>query len=218
MAEVPKPSCSVLDTIAMDHPHNYLNNYGNEDMLAVAVFQNILATVVLLLILKPVPRAPPLIQQRLQWESFQRKHSHRKDFKRHIRLPSIEAFNKLLGYVRRDLEVNEQMASLRGGAILPEIKLYSALRWLAGGSHSDIEYMVGISKASFYYCLWDTLEAINRAPELELHFPATVEECKDASRGFESVSDGGAIWHCVSVVDGYFLKTHTPPKKRVTNV
>ena len=135
--------CStVLSTTAME----YSNNYGNEDhMLLVALFQNIVVTVVLLLLAKePAKRTPSLFQQRLQWESFQMKHSHRKDFKRHIRLPSIEAFNKLLGFIRSDLVVNEEMASKRGGAILPEIQLYCALRWLAGGSHSDIEYMVGI--------------------------------------------------------------------------
>ena len=196
------PSSSVLITVAMDYSYPHPNNSGNEDELLIfAIFQNIVATIVLLLLTKPVSRAPSLIQQRLSWESFQNKHGQRKDFQRHIRLPSIVAFNKLLGFIREDLEVDQKMASLRGGAILPEIKLYCALRWLAGGSHSDIEYMVGISKASFYSSLWDTLRAINRAPELQLHFPQTTDECKAASRGFESVSDGGAIWRCVSVID-----------------
>ena len=200
--------------------HSNQHRYGNDDdMLLAALFSNLVATIVLILVFKqPTNRAPSLIQQRLHWDTFQRKHCDRKDFKRHIRLPSIEAFNKLLAYVRQDLTVNEEMASLRGGPILPEIKLYAALRWLAGGSHSDIEYMVGISKSAFYYCLWDTLHAINRAPELQLHFPQTIEDCKVVSCGFESVSDGGAIWRCVTVIDGYFLKTHTPSKKRVTNV
>jgi hypothetical protein len=47
---------------------------------------------------------------------------------------SQESFEKLLSYIRHDLEVNETMANLRGGTILTEICLYVTLRWLAGGS------------------------------------------------------------------------------------
>ena len=96
--------CSVLGTTAMEYPNNYVSE---DHMLLVALYQNIVVTVVLLLLAKePDNRAPSLFQQRLQWESFQMKHSNRKDFKRHIRLPSIEAFNKLLDCIRGDLLVD----------------------------------------------------------------------------------------------------------------
>jgi hypothetical protein len=43
---------------------------------------------------------------------------------------SQESFEKLLSYVRDDLKVNETMANLRGGTILPELCLYVTLRYL----------------------------------------------------------------------------------------
>ena len=87
---------------------NVCSYCNEEEALLAAIFSNLVATFVLILLFKqPTPRAPSLTQQRLHWDTFQRKHSQRKDFKRHIRLPSIEAFNKLLGYVRQDLVVNE---------------------------------------------------------------------------------------------------------------
>jgi hypothetical protein len=44
---------------------------------------------------------------------------------------SYESFNKLLSYIRPDLEVDLIQSSRRGGAILPEIQLYCTLQWLA---------------------------------------------------------------------------------------
>jgi hypothetical protein len=58
--------------------------------------------------------------------------------------------SKLLGYIHDDLLVNSEMASLCGGAILPEIQLYCTLQHLAGGLYSDIQFFTGISAASFY--------------------------------------------------------------------
>jgi len=87
-------------------------------------------------------KTPSLFEQRLNWNEIVRKHGARQAFRRHLRM-STASFDKLLSYIKADLEVNERMASLRGGAILPEIKLYCTLRWLAGGSYSDIYMFAG---------------------------------------------------------------------------
>ena len=71
-------------------------------------------------------RSPPLFDQRLAWNIFCSRHSHRSDFDRHIRM-SYASFNKLLTLIRLDLLVNNEMAELRGGAILPELCLYVCL-------------------------------------------------------------------------------------------
>ena len=42
------------------------------------------------------------------------------------------------------------MASLRGGAIIPELCVYITLQYLAGGSYMDIFFFVGISQSSFF--------------------------------------------------------------------
>jgi DDE superfamily endonuclease len=110
------------------------------------------------------------------------------------------------------------MAELRGGAILPELRLYCALRWLAGGSYTDVSLFCGISQASFYRVCWQTIHAICKCEELQLHFPTTLEECQEAAAGFRSISRGEAIVTCVGAIDGYLLSIEAPPKDLVNNV
>jgi hypothetical protein len=76
-------------------------------------------------------------------------HCRRANFYRYIRM-AYDSFNKLLTLIRSDLHVNNKMAGLRGGAILPEICLFVCLCFLAGGSHLDIKFFTGISVPSFY--------------------------------------------------------------------
>lgn len=162
-------------------------------------------------------RAPSVFEQRLIWEKIVERHANRFPFKRHLRL-KIESFNILLEYIREDLEVDTEMAAKRGGAIVPELCLYCTLRWLAGGSYSDIYMFVGISTASFYRVVWKTIVAIVKRPELAIKFPQTARECSHAAAGFASISHGSAITNCVAVIDGYLLKIVTPPADKVGNV
>ena len=74
-------------------------------------------------------REPSFKEQRLSWETYVDKHNRRGTFKRQLRI-SQESFEKLLSYIRDDLEVNERMANLRGGTILPELCLYVTLCYL----------------------------------------------------------------------------------------
>ena len=76
----------------------------------------------------------------------------------------------------------------RGGAIVPELCLYACLRYLAGGSYSDIKFLTGTSVPSLYRVVWKCIDAINACDELALKFPTTVDEVKEAARGFESIS------------------------------
>jgi hypothetical protein len=133
---------------------------------------------------------------------------------------SLTSFNKLLGYSRDDLSVNEEMAMRRGGAIIPELCLYCTIRWLAGGSYSDIFHFCGISKTSFYRVVWKTINSlcICDEPYLKISFPKTREECLHVASGFESISTNGCITNCVAAVDGYLLSIDTPTKKEAKNV
>jgi hypothetical protein len=156
------------------------------------------------------PRAKSVFDQRLDWKAFVDKHGKRQFFRRHLRMKK-SSFKKLVSYIRDDIQPNEGMAELRGGAIIPEIRLYCALRWLSGGSYSDIMIQVGISKPSFYRVVWITIKAIatSKQEELQIRFPKTEGECKEAAAGFESVSYKGVINNCVSVVDGFLLGIQT---------
>ncbi len=81
------------------------------------------------------------------------------------------------------------------------------LRYLSGGSYSDIKIFTGISVASFYRVLWKTIGAINKSSSdiLSIKFPATQDDACDAALGFQSISQQGCIWNCVAVLDGYHL-------------
>ena len=101
----------------------------------------------------------------------------------------------MLFFVSRDrLEVDKQMGSLRGGAIIPELCLHAcSLRYLAGGSYSDIKFFTGMSVPSFYRVVWKCIDAINECDELAVKFPKTRVEVHEAARGFESISTQGCI-------------------------
>jgi hypothetical protein len=164
-------------------------------------------------------QGPTRFEQRLNWLKLVDEQYDRDIFFRHLRM-SIESFNKLLGFIRDDLVVNEEMAMRRGGAIIPELCLYCTIRWLAGGSYSDIFLFCGISKTSFYRVIWKTINSIclNSEAYLKISFPKTVQECLAAASGFESISANGCIKNCVAAVDGYLLSIDVPSKKEAKNV
>ena len=165
----------------------------------------------------PEHRNPSFFDQRVCWDQYCKKHTSKNTFNVRLRM-SKQSFDKLLGYIRHDLIVNEMMAEPRGGAIIPEICLFCTLRWLAGGSYLDICDIAGISKSSFYRVVWKTIKAIVHTKVLEIRFPSTSQEFEDAIRGFASISRNEAIRNCVGVVDGYLLRIKVPNAKEVGNV
>jgi hypothetical protein len=136
---------------------------------------------------------------------------------RFLRMP-MESFNRLFGYLQTYLQVDEDQAAHRGGAILPQIRLFCALRYLAGASYLDIIFFIGISKQSFYRVVWQVIDAINMIPQLQFHFPTTFEECADAAASFEAISYGKAISNCCLVVDGYLARITAPVRRLAGNV
>jgi hypothetical protein len=92
---------------------------------------------------QPRTRNPSLFDQRLLWVDFEEKFRYRHDIRSHLRM-SHTSFHKLLAWIYNDLTVNERMANLRGGAILPELCLYSTIRYLSGGSYLDIKFFTGV--------------------------------------------------------------------------
>lgn len=191
----------------------------NDDyiILAIQYFMSVAVAVSTFLVaMTRANRNPSLFDQRLKWNNFRTKHGARADFKRQLRMTPA-SFDRLLSYIRDDLEVNHSMADLRGGAIIPELCLYCTIRYLAGGSYSDISFHIGISRPSFYRILWKTIKAINNCIELQIFFPKTLDECLTAAEGFKGISDQGCIDNCVCAVDGYHLQIETPWKSEVFN-
>jgi hypothetical protein len=163
------------------------------------------------------PNNPPIFQQRLCWSRFVEEKGSLRNFHRHLRM-SLQSFQKLLSYILPGLIDEEGRAAGRGGPILPEIRLYATLRFLAGGSYLDVHYFCGISQSNFYTSVWRVIHLINKCPHLHISFPQTASECTAAAEGFRSISSGDAIVNCVSVVDGILVQIITPSKKEAKNV
>ena len=164
----------------------------------------------------PEPRGKTTFQQRLRWDDFVEQHKDRPLFRRHMRM-SYESFCTLLSLIRDNLDTtDETMASLRGGPIIPELYLYATLRYLAGGSYTDICVFCGISVTSFYSIVWNTIHAINNSISIE--FPSTAEECANNAAQFEGLSHRGVFKNCVGVLDGFLLSITTPRKRWAKNV
>jgi len=187
-----------------------------EDLLMLTAVTAIVALLGVCKVTKDV-RASAVYEQRRDWAALMQKYRDRKDFHRHLRTHP-DSFDRLLSMIRESLVVNTAMANLRGGPILPEIKLCCAIRWLAGGSYSDIHMFVGITRPSFCRVVWQVIRAINNCTELNIIFPATQEDFDALADGFTSLSTGEAITNCVGVIDGYHLEIEVPPKDVVRNV
>jgi len=157
------------------------------------------------------------LQQRCCWTRFVLMNQDRPLFRRHMRM-SYNSFVSLLDKIRPHLHVpDEKMGALRGGVIIPELQLYATIRYLAGGSYSDICFFCGISASSFYRLVGKTIRAINIGLDT-VTFPSSAEECAIAAASFENISFGGVIHNCVGVLDGYLLWLETPAKKHAKNV
>lgn len=97
-----------------------------------------------------------------------------------------------------------------------ELRLYATIRYLAGGSYTDICVFCKISMQSFYRIVWQTIHAINRSIKIE--FPSLPEDCAILASAFEKISYAGVISNCVGALDGYLLAINTPSKKSAKNV
>jgi DDE superfamily endonuclease len=184
----------------------------------VAVSMHLMLLTVTVLLLQPEERmVHPLYEQRLAWNDYCDRHHERGTLHRRLRM-SRASFNKLVSLIEQDLQVNELTAGSRGGAIIPEVCLYCALRYLAGGSYLDISDVACISQASFYRVVWKTITAIVKCPALRIRFPKSTEEVTEAISGFASISTDGAIANCAGVVDGYLMRCKVPSKIEVKNV
>ena len=115
-------------------------------------------------------RRKSVFDQCLAWHVFASHHSIHPEFCRHLHM-SFQFFQKLVGLLNNSLLVDQEMASLCGGAIIPELCVYVTLQYLAGGSYMDIFFLIGISKSSFFHLLWKTIKAINKCIEHRLLGP-----------------------------------------------
>ena len=155
---------------------------------------------------------------RLDWDSFYAIWGDTSTFERAVRMKK-SSFLKLVALLTPYVKVDYKMASLRGGAITPEVCVFITLRYLAGASYLDIQFYTGISRSHFYHVKDKTLRAIIQCETLQIPmFPGNPDECRRRADEFTEISYGQAIRNCVGALDGYLLRIETPSKKEAGNV
>ena len=87
-------------------------------------------------------RLRSMLQQRIHWNSWVSLHKNRPIFRRHMRM-THESFCRLLDMVRPHFPIlDEKMGNMRGGFIIPELRLYAVIRYLAGASYTDVCFLL----------------------------------------------------------------------------
>jgi DDE superfamily endonuclease len=200
---------TMEDDDNMMYHHIILLSLSHLHLIAIDIVRSQLSS--------PSQRNISFFDQRLLWDDFETRFGQSSNFNRDLRM-KFSSFKKILTWIEESLEVDNDMASLRGGAIPPFICLFVTIRYIAGGSYLDIRDRCGISSSSFYDCIWRTVHALRNCEELRINFPTTNEEVMKAAEGLQSVSSNGAITNCVAVVDGYHLQIETPRKADALNV
>ena len=64
----------------------------------------------------------------------------------------------------------------------------------------------------------DFFDAVNAAPELDVHIPQTDEEWDTINQGFKTKSTNEIIACCVGALDGFFQHTNKPSQKEAFNM
>jgi len=140
------------------------------------------------------------------------------EFKRFFRTPR-KLFDQLADILRPTLERRSKHASsLRGGAVIAEIKLGVALRWLAGGSYLDIAMCHGVAPTSVNKIVDQVVDALieqygeQLAPE-KFGDPA---ECERIAETFRRKNHGW-VDKCIGAVDGLAIKICRPRERDSLN-
>jgi len=135
------------------------------------------------------------------------------EFTRRYRLNKGEFANQLAKILARYPEYQCEGPT----AVSPELKLASALRWLAGGAYVDAADVHGQRQATFFVHLWDTLEKLNAVENV--HFPLDDAEKLDVLSAEFSAGAGGGAWvGSIGALDGVVFKTQKPKWYEVKNV
>lgn len=147
---------------------------------------------------------------RLNWNEHEMKLLHEEQFNVTYRM-SHEAFTSLVDLLRPEIVPN-LVKSLNScdEPIYPEMVVAVGLRWLAGGSYSDIKNVYGISKNSVYRLRDTFLDAVLACDALEIRFPDTPEELENIRKQFEAKSTNKVMRGCVGAMDGLFATTKQP--------
>ena len=155
--------------------------------------------------------------QRLNWEEHVIQLQHEGKFNNEYRM-SLPTHGKLVRILDPILQRREYNSRGSDGPILVEHIIAIGLRVLAGGRTVDQRHIIGSSLSAAYDAVDDFIDAVNTAPELDIHLPQTDEQWHTINQGFTNKSYNGLISGCVGALDGFFQRTNKPSKTNVANV
>ena len=139
-------------------------------------------------------------------------------FKKCYRMPET-LFWKLDGLLKPHMHKNKKRkrGSTPNGDIPKSAKLSMALRWFAGGEPADIFQVHGVHYSEVYTGVWETVDAINLCPTLQMSFPSDHSEQMKIAAGFQEKSSVD-FQGCVGCIDGMLVWTNKPSKRSLDPV
>ena len=128
------------------------------------------------------------------------------------------SFHKLLDilepYLPSTGEERSRPGSVPNGPITKSSRLSMALRYCAGGDPLDICDHHGVNDYEVVRSVWFVVDAINKAPQMNIEFPRTHEGQAIIAEGFKKKSDID-IDVCVGAIDGMLVWIHQPSKSDI---
>ena len=166
-------------------------------------------------------RAPKRFRERVDRSKFLHDMTFDGTFTATTRMPSVESFQKLVNLLSPLFPENATRNYYSRKTTIPvEVKIYSALRYMAGGQGLDVHKNMGYSIKSFRRIINQTIDAINNCTELSIELP-TGNALKEIHDGFkdssgdydiasDSISKPPPFRGCVGAVDGFLALIDKP--------
>jgi hypothetical protein len=101
--------------------------------------------------------------------------------------------------------------------ILVEHIMAVGLRVLGGGTVKDQRHIIHSCCSAAYDAFDDFIDAVNAAPELDIHMPQSQSEWEQLNREWRNKSTNEIIAGCVTALDGFFQRCNKPTKNETAN-
>ncbi|CAJ1962474.1 unnamed protein product [Cylindrotheca closterium] len=158
-------------------------------------------------------RRPKYPTERVNWDEHLQKELYQNSFHRTYRM-SYPSFMKLKGLLGDKIVLNGARSTASSGTapIIPQVVMACGIRWLAGGSPTDIKNAYGLTVSTVYRLRDLFLDAVCTTDELDIRLPdlSNPSEISKFRSDFEKLSSSGVCKGCVGVLDGMLQRIGNP--------
>jgi len=96
------------------------------------------------------------------------------------------------------------------GGVSAETRVSMSLRYFAGASYLDVRSIHGVSKTTFYDCVWDFVDAMLLAPGVQMRIPHwNADWRRKTAAGFQARVDNPLI-NVIGSLDGIDIRQEMP--------